>query len=118
MEPYADDLAAVMKHLDLNNMVLIVFSTGSAIHFFYGTKRVAKAALVSSVPPLMVKTPNNPGGLPIDVFDGFRAAFLADRSLRWAGDGDADSRRAGRGAGRRHTTGAGQVLLHPGWCGR
>ena len=80
MEPYADDLAAVMNHLDLNNMVLIVFSTGSAIHFFYGTKRVAKAALVSSVPPLMVKTPNNPGGLPIDVFDGFRAAFLADRS--------------------------------------
>jgi non-heme chloroperoxidase len=84
MDTYADDLAAVMNHLDLNNVVLIGFSTGGGevARYIgrYGTKRVAKAVLVSSVPPLMVKTPTNPGGLPIEVFDGFRAAFLPDRS--------------------------------------
>ena len=84
MDTYADDLAAVMNHLDLNNVVLIGFSTGGGevARYIgrYGTKRVAKAVLISSVPPLMVKTPSNPGGLPIEVFDGFRAAFLADRS--------------------------------------
>ena len=84
MDTYADDLAAVMNHLDLNNVALIGFSTGGGevARYIgrYGTKRVAKAVLVSSVPPLMVKTPTNPGGLPTEVFDGFRAAFLADRS--------------------------------------
>ena len=84
MDTYADDLAAVIDHLDLNNVVLIGFSTGGGEVARYigrhGTKRVAKAVLVSSVPPLMVKTASNPGGLPLEVFDGLRAAFLADRS--------------------------------------
>ena len=84
MDTYADDLAAVIDHLDLNDVVLIGFSTGGGEVARYigrhGTKRVAKAVLVSSVPPLMVKTASNPGGLPLEVFDGLRAAFLADRS--------------------------------------
>ncbi len=84
MDTYADDLAALLKQLDLKKVVLIGFSTGGGEVARYigrhGTKRVAKAVLVSSVPPLMVKTESNPGGLPIKVFDGFRSAFLADRS--------------------------------------
>jgi non-heme chloroperoxidase len=84
MDTYADDLSALLKQLDLKKVVLIGFSTGGGEVARYigrhGTKRVAKAVLLSSVPPLMVKTESNPGGLPIEVFDGFRSAFLADRS--------------------------------------
>ena len=84
LNTYADDLAALLEKLDLKNAVLVGFSTGGGEVARYigrhGTKRVAKAVLISSVPPLMLKTPSNPGGLPIEVFDGFRVAFLADRS--------------------------------------
>lgn len=84
MNTYADDLAALIEHLDLQSAVLIGFSTGGGEVARYigrhGTRRVAKAVLISSVAPLMIKTDANPGGLPKDVFDGFRASFLADRS--------------------------------------
>jgi non-heme chloroperoxidase len=84
MDTYADDLATLIEHLDLQRAVLIGFSTGGGEVARYigrhGTSRIAKAVLVSSVPPLMLKTDANPGGLPIEVFDGFRASFLADRS--------------------------------------
>ncbi len=84
MDHYADDLAAVINHLDLKNIVLIGFSTGGGEITRYigrhGTSRVAKAVLVSSVPPLMVKTASNPGGLPLEVFDGIRAGSIKDRS--------------------------------------
>lgn len=84
MDTYADDLAALIDHLDLRGATLIGFSTGGGEVTRYigrhGTKRVAKAVLVSAVPPLMLKTPANPGGLPIDVFDGIRAGSIADRS--------------------------------------
>jgi non-heme chloroperoxidase len=84
MNTYADDLAELLNQLDVKKAVLVGFSTGGGEVARYigrhGTKRVAKAVLISSVPPLMLKTPANPGGLPIEVFDGFRSAFLADRS--------------------------------------
>ena len=84
MDTYADDLATVIDVLDLTKAALIGFSTGGGEVARYigrhGAARVAKAALVASVPPLMLKTPANPGGLPIDVFDGLRAASIADRS--------------------------------------
>lgn len=84
MNTYADDLAAVINHLDLKNAVLVGFSTGGGEVARYigrhGTRRVVKAALVSAVPPLMLKTAANPGGLPIEVFDGIRAGELANRS--------------------------------------
>ena len=84
MDTYADDLAALLDHLDLQKAVLVGFSTGGGEVARYigriGTRRIAKVVLVSAVPPLMLKTPANPGGLPKEVFDGFRAAFLADRS--------------------------------------
>jgi non-heme chloroperoxidase len=84
MDTYADDLAALMDTLDVNKAVLVGFSTGGGEVARYigrhGMKRVAKAVLVSSVPPLMLKTNANPGGLPIEVFDGLRAALLANRS--------------------------------------
>lgn len=84
MDTYADDLALLMDMLDLKNVILVGFSTGGGEVARYigrhGTKRVAKAALISSVPPLMLKTANNPGGLPIEVFDGIRAASIKDRS--------------------------------------
>jgi non-heme chloroperoxidase len=84
MDTYADDLAALIDKLDLKNAVLIGFSTGGGEVARYvgrhGTKRLAKLALISAVPPLMLKTPANPGGLPIEVFDGIRAASIADRS--------------------------------------
>lgn len=84
MDQYADDLAELMDLLDLKDAVLIGHSTGGGEVARYigrhGTKRVAKAVLVSAVPPLMLKTEANPGGLPIDVFDGIRAASLANRS--------------------------------------
>src|SRR5687768_11872507 len=84
MDTYADDLAAVIEHLDLKDAVLVGFSTGGGEVARYigrhGTKRVAKAALIAAVPPLMLKTPANPGGLPIDVFDGLRDASAANRA--------------------------------------
>jgi non-heme chloroperoxidase len=84
MNTYADDLATLLDKLDVKHAVLVGFSTGGGEVARYigrhGTKRVAKAVLVSSVPPLMLKTAANPGGLPIEVFDGLRAALLANRS--------------------------------------
>ncbi|KQV84580.1 chloroperoxidase [Massilia sp. Root351] len=84
MDHYADDLAAVIEALDLKNAILVGFSTGGGEVARYvgrhGTKRVAKLVLVSAVPPLMLKTADNPGGLPIDVFDGIRAGSVKDRS--------------------------------------
>jgi non-heme chloroperoxidase len=84
MDTYADDLAELIETLDLKDAALIGFSTGGGEVARYigrhGTKRVAKAALISSVPPLMLKTEKNPGGLPLEVFDGLRANSIADRS--------------------------------------
>jgi non-heme chloroperoxidase len=84
MNTYADDLAAVIEHLNLQKAILVGFSTGGGEVARYiglhGTKRVAKAVLVSSVPPLMLQTPTNPGGLPIKVFDDIREGSLKDRS--------------------------------------
>ena len=84
MDTYADDLSQLIETLDLKNAVLIGFSAGGGEVARYigrhGAKRVAKAALISSVPPLMLKTASNPDGLPIEVFDGIRQGSLADRS--------------------------------------
>jgi non-heme chloroperoxidase len=84
MDTYADDLAKLVEALDLKNAIHVGHSTGGGEVARYigrhGTKRVAKAVLIGAVPPLMLKTAANPGGLPMEVFDGFRAAFLADRS--------------------------------------
>jgi non-heme chloroperoxidase len=84
MDTYADDLATLVEKLDLKNAVHIGHSTGGGevAHYIgrHGTKRVAKAVLIGAVPPLMLKTAANPGGLPIDVFDGIRAGVAADRS--------------------------------------
>jgi non-heme chloroperoxidase len=84
MDHYADDLAAVVAHLDLKGAVHVGHSTGGGevVHFIarHGESRVAKAALISAVPPLMVKTAANPGGLPKDVFDGLQAQLAANRS--------------------------------------
>ena len=84
MDHYADDLAAVTAHLDLKNAVHVGHSTGGGevVHYIarHGESRVAKAAILSAVPPLMVQTPANPGGLPKEVFDGFQAALAANRS--------------------------------------
>jgi non-heme chloroperoxidase len=84
MNTFADDLATLIETLDLKNAVLFGFSMGGGEVARYigrhGTKRVAKAGLISAVPPLMLKTAANPGGLPNEVFDQLRAASLADRS--------------------------------------
>jgi non-heme chloroperoxidase len=84
MDTYADDLAQLFEALDLEKVVMIGHSTGGGEVARYigrhGTKRVAKAVLMGAVPPIMLKTAANPGGLPIEVFDGFRKAYLADRS--------------------------------------
>ena len=84
MDTYADDLAAVVEALDLRDAIHVGHSTGGGEVARYigrhGTKRVAKAVLIGAVPPLMLKTAANPGGLPIDAFDAIRAAVLADRS--------------------------------------
>jgi non-heme chloroperoxidase len=83
MDHYADDLAQLIEALDLNNIILAGFSTGGGevARYVgrYGTKRIAKLGLISAVPPLMLKTDTNPGGLPIEVFDGIRAASIKDR---------------------------------------
>jgi non-heme chloroperoxidase len=84
MDTYADDLAELFEALDLKDAVMVGHSTGGGEVARYigrhGTKRVAKAVLVGAVPPIMLKTPANPGGLPIEIFDGFRATYLADRA--------------------------------------
>jgi non-heme chloroperoxidase len=84
MNGYADDLAAVIEALDLNDVTLVGHSTGGGEVARYigrhGTKRVARAVLIAAVPPLVLKTPNNPEGLPIEVFDGLRASLYNDRS--------------------------------------
>jgi non-heme chloroperoxidase len=84
MDTYADDLATLVENLDLKNAIHVGHSTGGGEVARYigrhGTKRVAKAVLISAVPPLMLKTPANPGGLPIDAFDQIRAGVLNDRS--------------------------------------
>ncbi len=84
MDTYAADLAAVVEALDLTHAIHVGHSTGGGEVARYigkfGSKRVAKAVLISSVPPLMLKTAANPGGLPIEVFDQIRAAVQADRA--------------------------------------
>jgi len=84
MDTYADDLATVIETLDLKDIVLVGFSTGGGEVARYvgrhGTRRVSKVALISAVPPLMVRTPKNPRGLPIEDLDKLRAAQLANRS--------------------------------------
>ena len=84
MNSYADDLAAVIDQLDVRNAVLIGHSTGGGEVTRYigrhGTKRVEKAVLISAVPPIMLKTDANPDGIPIEVFDGFRASIAKDPS--------------------------------------
>jgi len=87
MNGYADDLAAVIQALDLKDATLVGHSTGGGEVARYigrhGTKRVKKAVLISAVPPVMLKSAANPGGLPIETFDQIRAAILADRSQFW-----------------------------------
>ena len=84
MDHYADDLAALTAHLDLQHAIHVGHSTGGGEVTRYiarhGESRVAKAVLISAVPPLMVKTPANPGGLPKEVFDGFQAQVAANRA--------------------------------------
>jgi len=84
MDHYAADAAAVVAHLGLQNAIHVGHSTGGgeALHYTvrHGKGRVAKLVLIGAVPPLMLKTKANPGGLPIEVFDGFRAALAANRA--------------------------------------
>jgi non-heme chloroperoxidase len=84
MDCYADDLAAVIEALDLNQVTLVGHSTGGGEVARYigrhGTSRVAKAVLIAAVPPLVLKTAANPEGLPIELFDGIRASLMKDRS--------------------------------------
>ena len=84
MDTYADDLAALVEALDLEDAIHVGHSTGGGevVHYIarHGESRVAKAAILSAVPPLMVKTAANPGGLPKDVFDGLQAQLAANRS--------------------------------------
>jgi non-heme chloroperoxidase len=84
MNTYADDLAALVEKLDLKNATHVGHSTGGGevARYIgrYGHKRVSKAVLIGAVPPLMLKTAANPGGLPMEVFDQLRAGVLADRS--------------------------------------
>jgi non-heme chloroperoxidase len=87
MNTYADDLAELVEALDLKDAIHVGHSTGGGEVARYigrhGTKRVAKAVLISAVPPLMLKTAGNPAGLPMEAFDQIRAAVQADRSQFW-----------------------------------
>src|SRR4051812_40749314 len=91
MDTYADDLMTLVESLDLKNAIHVGHSTGGGEVARYigrhgagrATGRIAKAVLLDAVPPLMLKTAANPGGLPIEVFDGFRAAHRADRPQFW-----------------------------------
>jgi non-heme chloroperoxidase len=84
MDHYADDLAALTEHLDLKDAVHVGHSTGGGevVHYIarHGDARVAKAAIISAVPPLMLKTEANPGGLPKEVFDGLQAQTATNRA--------------------------------------
>ncbi|MDG4876094.1 alpha/beta hydrolase [Mesorhizobium sp. WSM4935] len=85
MDTYAADVAALAAHLDLKDAIHVGHSTGGGevaryVAQYGGAGRVAKAVLIGAVPPIMLKTPANPGGLPIEVFDGFRAALAANRA--------------------------------------
>ena len=87
LDTYADDLAELVAALDLKDVIQVGHSTGGGevTRYIgkYGTSRVAKAVLIGAIPPLMLKTEANPGGLPIEVFDELRAAVQADRSQFW-----------------------------------
>ncbi len=87
MNTYADDLAELVEALELNDAIHVGHSTGGGevARYIgrYGTKRVAMAVLIGAVPPIMLKTPANPGGTPIEAFDQMRASVLADRSQFW-----------------------------------
>lgn len=87
MDTYADDIAELFEHLDLKDAILVGHSTGGGVVARYigrhGTKRVAKAVLISAVPPFLLKTEANPDGLPMEAFDGFRASIQADRFQFW-----------------------------------
>src|SRR4051794_33961299 len=84
LDTYADDLAELMEQLDVHNAIHVGHSTGGGEVARYvgrhGTKRVCKAVLIGAIPPLMLKTAANPGGLPIDAFDQLRSSVVADRS--------------------------------------
>ncbi|HEY1975233.1 MAG TPA: alpha/beta hydrolase [Candidatus Baltobacteraceae bacterium] len=87
IETYADDLAQLIEHLDLRDIVNVGHSTGGGevARYLgkYGTSRVSKAVLIGAIPPVMLKSDKNPGGLPIDVFDGLRKGVVTDRSAFW-----------------------------------
>ncbi|HMA51902.1 MAG TPA: alpha/beta hydrolase, partial [Magnetospirillaceae bacterium] len=84
MDTYAADVIALARHLDLKNAIHVGHSTGGGEVAHYVARaekgRVAKAVLIGAVPPIMVKSDKNPGGLPLEVFDGFRAALAANRA--------------------------------------
>ena len=84
MDTYADDLASLIEYLDLKNITMVGHSTGGGEVARYigrhGSQRVAKAVLIGAVPPIMLKTPGNPGGLPMSAFDDLRTAVVADPS--------------------------------------
>jgi non-heme chloroperoxidase len=87
LDTYADDLAALVQSLDLRDAIHVGHSTGGGEVARYigrhGTERVARAVLIGAIPPLMLKTPANPGGTPIEAFNQLRSAVLADRSQFW-----------------------------------
>ena len=83
MDTYADDLETLFEALDLRDITMVGHSTGGGevAHYIgrHGTDRVAGAVLISAVPPIMVRSPSNPDGLPLELFDGFRAGLARDR---------------------------------------
>ena len=87
LDTYADDLAELVQKLDLKNAIHVGHSTGGGEVTRYigrhGTSRVAKAALIGAIPPVMLKSSANPGGLPMEVFNGLRSGVVADRSQFW-----------------------------------
>lgn len=87
LDTYADDLAELIESLDLRNTIQVGHSTGGGVVARYigkyGTERVAKAVLISAVPPILVKSDTNPAGIPIEVFDGLRSGVQADRYQFW-----------------------------------
>src|ERR1700756_5211971 len=87
LDTYADDLAALTAALDLKGAIHVGHSTGGGEVARYigrhGTGRVAKAVLIGAIPPVMIKKESNPGGTPIEAFDGLRASVLSDRSQFW-----------------------------------